>query len=57
MRKIGGEGNTHRDMIRDVGPTFVLIGECMDVLIGGEGGDSVMVPVPVGGKGVAGGSV
>lgn len=57
MRKIGGEGNTHRDMIRDVGPTFVLIGECMDVLVGGEGGDSVMVPVPVGGKGVAGGSV
>jgi hypothetical protein len=57
MCKIGGEGNTNRNMIRDVGSTFVLIGECMDVLVGGEGGDSVMVPVPVGGKGVAGGSV
>ena len=57
MRKIGGEGNTHRNMIRDVGPTFVLIGECVDVLIGGEGGDSVMVPVPVGGKCIVRGSV
>jgi hypothetical protein len=47
--KIGGKGYTHRDVIRDVGTTFVLIGEFVDVLIRGEGRDRVMVPVPVGG--------
>ncbi len=42
MCEIGGKGYTHRDVIRDVGPTFVLIGECVDVLVGGERGDCVV---------------
>ena len=57
MCEIGGKGYTHRDMIRDVSPAFILIGECVNVLIWGEGGDRVVVPVPVGGTGVGGGSV
>jgi hypothetical protein len=45
--KIRGEGYTHWNVIRDVGTSFVLVGESMDVLIGGKRGYRVMVPVPV----------
>jgi hypothetical protein len=46
--EIRSEGYTHRNVIRDVGTSFVLVRECVDVLIGGERGDRVVVPVSVG---------
>jgi hypothetical protein len=46
--EIRGKGYTHWDVIRDVGTSFVLVRECVDVLIGGERGDRVVVPVSVG---------
>jgi hypothetical protein len=50
--EIGCKGYTHWDVIRDVGASFVLVRESVDVLIGGKRGYRVMVPVPVGGEGV-----
>ena len=52
MCEIRGEGDTHWDVIRDVGATFVLVREGVDVLVGSKRGDRVMVPVSIGGKGV-----
>jgi hypothetical protein len=45
---------THRDVIRDVGSTFVLVWEGVDVLVGGERGYRVVVTVFIGGKGITG---
>ena len=53
MCEIRGEGYTHWDVIRNVGTSFVLVREGVDVLIGSKRGDRVMVPVSVGRKGVA----
>ena len=44
-------------MIRDVGPTFILVWEGVEVLVGGERGDRVVVPVPIGSKGIVGGGI
>jgi hypothetical protein len=46
--EIRGEGDTHWDVIRDVGASFVLVREGVDVLVGSKRGDRVMVPVSVG---------
>ena len=46
--KIRGKGYSHWNVIRDVGTSFVLVRECVDVLIGSERGDRVMVPMSVG---------
>jgi hypothetical protein len=47
--EIRGKGYTHWDVIRNVGTSFVLVREGVDVLIGSKRGDRVMVPVFVGG--------
>ena len=49
MGEIRCKGNTHWNMIRDdiVGPTFVLVREGVDVLVGSEGRDRVVVTVSV----------
>ena len=47
MCKIRCEVYAHRDMIRNVGPTFVLVREGVDVLVGSEGRDRVVVTVSV----------
>ena len=52
MCEIRGKGYTHWDVIRNVGTSFVLVREGVDVLIGSKRGDRVMVPVSIGGKGV-----
>jgi hypothetical protein len=51
--EVGGEGYTHWNVIRDVGTSFVLVGEGVDVLIGGKRGYRVMVSVSVGGESVS----
>ena len=35
-------------MIRNVGTPFILVWKGVEVLVGGERGDRVVVPVPVG---------
>ena len=57
MGEIRCKGNTHWNMIRDVGPAFVLVRKSVDVLIGSERRDLVMVPVSVSSKGEVGSSV
>ncbi len=52
MCKIRGEGYAHWNVIRDVGTSFVLVGEGVDVLIGGKRRYRVMVSVSVGGESV-----
>ena len=49
--------HTHGDVIRDVGPTFVLVRKGVNVLVGSERRNRVVVPVSIGGKGVSGSSV
>ena len=57
MCKIRGKGYTHRDMIRDMGTPFILIGEGVDVLVGSKRRDRVVVTVSVGREGVVRGGI
>lgn len=57
MCEIRGKGYAHRNMIRDVGTTFILIWESVDVLVWSERRDRVVVTVPVGCKSIIGGGV
>ena len=49
VTKISGKGYAYWNMIRDVGPSIVLVRKRVEVLIGSKRGDRVVVPVPIGG--------
>ena len=49
VTKIRGKGYAYWNMIRDVGPSIVLVRKRVEVLIGSKRGDRVVVPVPIGG--------
>ena len=57
MCEIRGEGDTHWDVIRDVGATFVLVREGVNVLVGSKRRDRVVVTVSVGREGVVRGGI